>query len=77
MFIKKDLRKISEILSDTADTRTSLRLSKRKFEFQGSVKIICNAASVNRLKELKMLNVYDNEITNLNVRILRSFFKLN
>ena len=70
MFIKKDLRKIPEILNDKTDDRTSLKLSKRKYEFQGSVKLICNTNSINMLRDLKSLNAYGNEISNLNVRII-------
>ncbi len=67
MFIKKDLRKIEDILSDPNDTREFLKLSKRAFEFQGGVKIICNENSKAALNNLRVLNLYSNSINNLEV----------
>ena len=67
MFIKKDLRKISEILSDPDDSREYLKLSKRSFEFQSTVQIICTEANIPALKSLKVLNLYDNCINDLEV----------
>eukprot|EP01041_Mallomonas_annulata_P009807 gene9807-20397_t len=65
MFIKKDLRKIDEILSDLSDTRESLKLSKRPAEFQGNVKILCQPTRITSLSNLKALNLYDNSLKSL------------
>ena len=65
MFIKKDLRKIDEILSDPNDTRERLLLPKRSSELRGSVKILCKENNVKRLSNLKALNLYENDLTSL------------
>ena len=67
MFIKKDKRKIPQILTDPEDSRDYLKLSKRSFEFQGGVKIICSEANLPALKNLKVFNLYDNCITDISV----------
>jgi len=65
MFIKKDLRKLDEILVDPADRRESLRLSKRSAEFDGSVKALCRETRLNALQNLRDLNLYENDLTSL------------
>ena len=65
MFIKKDLRKLDEILVDPSDRRESLRLSKRSAEFEGSVKALCREARLNSLQNLRDLNLYENDLNNL------------
>lgn len=67
MFIKKDRRKIEEILVDPTDSREYLKLSKRAFELQGGVHVVCNKAVVSSgaLNNLKVLNLYNNSISNL------------
>lgn len=65
MFIKKDLRKIDEILADNEDERTSLKLSKRPSEFRGHVDIICRESKVKSLSKLRFLNLYENSLTSL------------
>jgi hypothetical protein len=65
MFIKKDLRKIEEILVDEKDDRTILKLSKRSAEFQGNLKILCRESKLNSLINLKVLNLYDNSLTTI------------
>ena len=65
MFIKKDLRKIEEILADETDTRDSLKLSKRPGEFQGSVRALCRESRIPALANLRVLNLYENELTSL------------
>lgn len=65
MFIKKDLRKIDEILSDPNDTRERMLLPKRSSELRGSVKILCKENNVKRLSNLKVLNLYENDLTSL------------
>lgn len=65
MFIKKDLRKLDEILSDPQDRRESLKLSKRSAEFEGSIKALCREARLNSLQNLRDLNLYENDLTSL------------
>lgn len=65
MFIKKDLRKIHEILDDVSDLRDTLKLAKRAAEFCGNISILCNDDAINSLANLKSLNLYDNSLTNL------------
>ena len=65
MFIKKDLRKIDEILTDEKDSREVLKLAKRGSEFNGSLRIICRENRLNSLGNLKILNLYDNSLTNV------------
>ena len=65
MFIKRDQRKIEEILQDPLDKRTCLRLSKRSSEFQGTVRILCKESKLEALANLKSLNLYDNSLTSV------------
>lgn len=65
MFIKKDLRKIEEILNDEKDKREIMKLAKRKNEFRGSIANICRESRLNALGNLKILNLYDNSLTNV------------
>ena len=65
MFVKKDLRKIDEILVDDEDERTSLKLSKRSSEFKGNVGIICRESKIKALSNLRFLNLYENSLTSL------------
>jgi Leucine-rich repeat (LRR) protein len=65
MFIKKDLRKIEEILIDEEDDRTSLKLSKRPAEFKGQISILCRESKIDALKNLRFLNLYENSLTSL------------
>jgi hypothetical protein len=67
MFIKKDKRKIPQILADPEDNREYLKLAKRSFEFQSGVKIICSESNLSALKNLKVFNLYDNGINDLTV----------
>jgi hypothetical protein len=62
MFIKKDRRKINEILREEGTTVTTLKLSKRTAEFQGSLRAICHESKINLLCNLKVLNLYDNAL---------------
>ncbi|CAM9727922.1 unnamed protein product [Chrysoparadoxa australica] len=59
MFIKKDGRKIPEILADGKDERKQLQLGRRSNEFKGSLKLLANEGAVARLQNLEKLSVYD------------------
>lgn len=65
MFIKKDPRKIPDILSDHEDKREYLKLSKRSAEFHGSTRSLFRENSVQSFLGLRVLNLYDNELTSL------------
>lgn len=77
MFIKKDLRKIPEILADAKGKENNnnndallllledLQLSRRKAEFQGSVRTLCQPSNAPSLMKLKFLSLYDCNISDL------------
>lgn len=65
MFVKRDHRKVDEILQDANDKRECLRLSKRSSEFQGTVRILCKESKLEALANLRSLNLYDNALTSV------------
>lgn len=65
MFIKKDLRKVEQILVDRNDTRVELKLANRKTEFCGSLNILCQKSKLPYLSLLRVLNLYDNNISDI------------
>ncbi|KAG5178575.1 leucine rich repeat protein [Tribonema minus] len=65
MFIKKDLRKINEILADREDSREELRLGRRSGEFKGGLRVICSPHNIPALAQLRSLSVYDNLLTSI------------
>lgn len=65
MFIKKDHRRIDEIINDSNDEKSALKLSKRSPEFQGNLFVLCKEPYIPYLKNLRVLNLYDNSLTNL------------
>jgi Leucine-rich repeat (LRR) protein len=65
MFIKRDLRKIDEILCDPAASKKVLRFANRKAEFAGSIRVLCKESKLPYLTELDTLNIYANDISNL------------
>lgn len=80
MFIKKDLRKIPTILSDASKSSSKndnnkndadksslidLSLQRRKAEFRGTVKILCQPSNAPSFCQLKSLSLYDCEIHSL------------
>jgi Leucine-rich repeat (LRR) protein len=60
MFVKKDLRKVKEILQDESDPCEKLLLARRGPEFNGSLRILCAPAHVARLSNLRHLSLYGN-----------------
>lgn len=65
MFIKKDRRRLDEILRDKDDKRETLKLSKRVAEFQGSIRALCQELNLPSFVNLRVLNLYDNELTSI------------
>ena len=70
MFIKKDLRKIPVIFSDSAkaedgDDLTELRLARRPAEFNGSISALCQPNYAPSLQKLTKLSLYECQISSL------------
>ena len=78
MFVKRDLRKIPEILSEslpkdeTNEKATSgggvlkeLRLARRPAEFNGRISILCQPQLAPALTHLQSLSLYDCKLSNL------------
>ena len=63
MFIKRDIRKLEEILADKEDQREILKLSKRAPEFEGTIAKLCGDSMP--LMNLRVLNLYNNRLKNL------------
>jgi Leucine-rich repeat (LRR) protein len=65
MFIKRDARKIPQILADTEDERSRMLLSKRSHEFEGNLDLLCRESNVKQLKNLRVLNLYENQLRSI------------
>lgn len=65
MFIKKDLRKVDEILDDNSENVDLLNFSKRKAEFSGNIKALFYKDNIACYEKLKKLNLYDNALRDL------------
>lgn len=73
MFVKKDLRKITEILSSsdqpTKDNHTEplieLKLARRQSEFHGTLNVLCDKQYTNHFSNLTKLSLYDCGLVNL------------
>ena len=72
MFVKKDLRKIPQILAEATGDNIpdekrlkELRLARRPAEFNGSVTILCQPKYASALRDVVSLSLYDCQISNL------------
>lgn len=69
MFIKKDLRKIPDIIADSEENEQPLRelsLQKRTSEFRnGSIKVLCQPHYQQALASLESLSLYDCDMQDL------------
>lgn len=65
MFIKRDLRKIDDILTDPSSNKRLLKFANRKAEFDGNIRVLCKESKLQYLTELETLNIYANDISNL------------
>jgi hypothetical protein len=65
MFVVKDNRKIAEVLYDTHDDRSILKLARREAEFMGSTAILCDARHGPQLQNCRQLSLYGNKIMRL------------
>lgn len=66
MFIKKDLRRIEEILQDDNDSKEFLKFSKRSAEFNGNIQILCYEKHIRLMENVRNISLYDNKLISLN-----------
>mmetsp|Transcript_86208 Transcript_86208/g.243492 ORF Transcript_86208/g.243492 Transcript_86208/m.243492 type:complete len:323 (-) Transcript_86208:41-1009(-) len=69
MFIKKDTRKVVEILAedgaDPSKPLTELHLGRRHAEFKGKVSVLCQRAHKAALANVERLSLYDDQLTSI------------
>ncbi|CAM9780683.1 unnamed protein product [Pylaiella littoralis] len=66
MFVKKDIRKIPDILADDNDEREELHLGRRSSEFvSNGIKVVCSSRHTPRLQKLQKLSLYDNMLSGI------------
>lgn len=65
MFVKKDTRKVAEILYDAKDARAALFLGRREAEFNGTTKALLDASNGASLSATTYLSLYGNKLTEL------------
>ena len=66
MFIKRDYRKVDQILADDTNDKKVLKFSNRKSEFQSNIKCLCRESYVHSaFANLVTLNLYGNDISNI------------
>ncbi len=65
MFMKKDPRKIPEILVDKNDKREQMLLARRIDEFEGTTKSLFRTSNLPCFKNLINLSLYGNKLTEL------------
>ena len=72
MFVKKDLRKVPQILADASGDDISpdkrlkeLRFARRPAEFDGSISILCQPEFASALRDVASLSLYDCQISNI------------
>eukprot|EP00752_Nemacystus_decipiens_P006856 g6158.t1 len=66
MFVKKDTRKIPDILADPNDEREELHLGRRSSEFvPNGIKVVCSSRHTPRLQKLQRLSLYDNMLSSV------------
>lgn len=65
MFIKRDHRKIDEILRDPSKVESKLILYKRQSEFQGHLSVLCNSNYKESLMKIEVLNLYDDALSDV------------
>ena len=64
MFIKKDQRKVIEVLEVPSDT-ISLRFARRSAEFGASSKLLTDPKFASKLRNVKQCSLYDNKLQKL------------
>ena len=65
MFIKKDTRKVPEIIADESDERETMLLGRRGAEFINGLSVLCHEKNVPRLQSLRVLSLYGNQLENI------------
>lgn len=64
MFIKRDLRKVLQII-DTDTPESSLKLGRREAEFGGSSKLLTDPKHASKLSAVKQCSLYGNNLRKL------------
>jgi Leucine-rich repeat (LRR) protein len=66
MFVKKDDRKLADILADESDAREELQLGRRQSEFpRGSLRSLCAEPNLPALSRVRKMSLYDNGLSSL------------
>lgn len=67
MFVKRDLRKVLDVLSDPSDARTELKLARRAPEFEGgsTAPLLFSRESAPALTRVRYVSLYDDGLTRL------------
>jgi hypothetical protein len=65
MFVKKDTRKVVEILYDEKDDRSTLKLARREAEFNGDTTLLLDPTHGKQLENVKFLSLYGNKLEKL------------
>jgi hypothetical protein len=66
MFIKKDTRKIQEILLEDEDKLRVLKLARRRNEFKGGdVNVLFHSKAVSKLTSSEYISLYGNELNTI------------
>jgi Leucine-rich repeat (LRR) protein len=65
MFVKKDTRKVTEILYDANDQRSDLKLARREAEFSAGTRVLFDSTHASQLTNVKYLSLYGNKLTQL------------
>ena len=65
MFIKKDLRKVQEILEDPSDPRKTLKLGRREAQFNGNISVLIDDKYRDALESCEYLSLYNNKLDSI------------
>ena len=66
MFIKKDSRKLSDIVADPGDDRAHLKLARRGPEFRGDTRALFTAENAPQFARTRYLSLYNNKLVSVN-----------
>ena len=66
MFIKKDARKLAEIVADASDDRSALKLARRGPEFRGDTRALFTADHAPAFARTRYLSLYNNKLASVN-----------
>jgi hypothetical protein len=66
MFIKKDARKLAEVVADAHDDRAQLKLARRGPEFRGDTRALFTADNAPAFARTRYLSLYNNKLASVN-----------